>query len=152
MGGWINGKDIKTNSIYVRNTHFKEKNMEVDPESGLTDQQKYRNYLTLIKTIDYIESGQRITEDWMIDNKNEILKYREWIKDYSKVNDDVENQDFRKICEDTEDTIQYLCKSIEKTNTFDTAVYVTLLRLIKEICDFLFTDEEIDGLMKMMSL
>ena len=126
--------------------------MDVDPRSGLTDNEKFQNYAKLSRTIHYLESGNSITEDWMTEQKANILKYREWIPNFSYINIDIQLKDFRRTCKDTEYTIQYLCESIRRTKTFDPAIYVTLLRQMKLICDTIFSEAEMEEMMQMMSL
>jgi len=126
--------------------------MEVDSRSGLTDDEKFQNYAKLCRTIDYLESGNRITEDWMTEQKQNILMYREWIPNFSLINIDIQLSEFRRTCEETEYVMSYLCESIRRTNTFDPAIYVTLLRQMRRICDTIFSDKEMEELMEMMSL
>ena len=125
---------------------------EEDSGFYFTDKEKYQNYLRLVRTIKYIESNGEITPEWMNHHKDDILTYRDWITDYSNIHEDMEDKEFRELCKNTEKTIQHLCYTIYKTYTFDVAVYLVLLRQLVEICDTVFSDEEIGELLKMMSL
>lgn len=125
---------------------------EVDEISGLTDKQKYQNYLQVVRTLKFVETGSRITEDWMEENKWLILRWRDWIENFAILNLEVEDEEFRKKCRDTETIIQYLCHSIHTQQTFDPKTYLIFLRHLKYICDTLFTDDEMEHLMSMLSM
>ena len=51
-----------------------------------TEDEKYRNFQSLLSTIDYIQSKKRITEDWMETHKQNIMLYREYFGDFNRVN------------------------------------------------------------------
>jgi chemotaxis regulatin CheY-phosphate phosphatase CheZ len=124
----------------------------MDTVSGYSDTEKYQNYMQIINALKHIETGQRITEDWMEDNKWLIEKWRDWIDDYSTINSDMQSRDFRKLCSETETIMQYLIRSIRSTKTFDVKVYTLLLRHMKKICDTIFSDKEMEDLMEMLSM
>ena len=120
--------------------------------TGFTDDQKYEHYLQVVRTIQLIESGTKITEDWMEENKWLILRWRDWINNFAVLNSEVEDEEFRKKCRDSETIIQYLCHSIHSQKTFDPKTYLIFLRHLKYICDSLFTDDEMEELMSMLSV
>jgi hypothetical protein len=93
-----------------------------------------------------------MTPEWVSENRDLIFTYRDWIPNFGKVHPDITSKTFRKLCTDTEYTIDFLCQSIYRTNTFDPTVYVTLLRQMKEICEMVFDDKDMAELMKSMSL
>jgi hypothetical protein len=125
---------------------------EMDSPSGFTEEQKYQNYLQLIRAIRFIENRERITEDWMEDNKSTILRWRDWIEDFTTLNAEVEDETFRKKCRDAETIMQYLCHSIRTQKTFDPKTYLIFLHHVKYICDTLFTDAEMEEMMSMLSM
>jgi len=125
---------------------------DIDSTMGLSEEQKYENYLQIIRNLQFIENDSRITEDWMEDNKWLILRYRDWIEDFTVVNSEIEDPEFRKKCRDTETILQYLCHSIHTQKTFDPKTYLILLRHLKYICESVFTDDEMEHLMSAMSL
>jgi hypothetical protein len=125
---------------------------EMDSPCGFSEEKKYENYLQIIRTIHFIEHGERITEDWMEDNKNVILTWRDWIDNFTTLNAEVEDQLFRKKCRDAETIMQYLCHSIRSQKTFDPKTYLIFLHHLKYICDTLFSDDEMEQMMSMLSM
>jgi hypothetical protein len=125
---------------------------EIDPSSGLTKQEKYANFLTILRITRYLDDGGRITEDWMEEQKELILQYREWIPDYSVVNDEIEEHDFRKCCSETEILISHLCNSIRVSKTFSVNVYHIFMKHMKQIIEAVNTDEEMVELLSMLKV
>jgi len=115
--------------------------------STLTENQKFKNYLEITESIGHLKNGSRITEDWMEDNKAMILKWRDWIENYALINPEVNDRDFRRKCSDIEVILQHLCSTIKYTNTFEVKMYAVLLNYMKDICEHLFSDHELEELM-----
>jgi hypothetical protein len=124
----------------------------IDPITGYSDEEKYYNYVEIVKTLEFIENNGRITEDWMEHNKWIIQKWRDMIDDYSRLNPEITSKYFRKDCTETEVLIQYLMSSIRSTKTFDIKVYVILLKKMKSMCDNVYDDQEMNNLMNTLSL
>ncbi len=122
------------------------------PTSNLTSEQRYRNYKLLLDTHEFFLNGGRITEDWLEEHKVYILRYRSWYSDYTTMNDEVEDENFRKICRDVETILSYLVMQIDKTNTYDPKVYKILNEYLKNMCECLFSDDELNELMNNMRL
>ena len=122
----------------------------MDPYSGYSDTEKYEHYLQIFKTIHFFESNGHVTEDWMQHHMWVIEKWRDWIFDYSEVNPEITEKEFRKVCNETETLITYLIHSIRTTKTFDTRVYHILLTKMKYICDNIFDADELAGMMSSM--
>jgi len=122
------------------------------PTSNLTSQQRYHNYKLLLDTHEFFLNGGRITEDWLEEHKVYILRYRSWYSDYTTMNDEVEDENFRKICKDVETILSYLIMQIDKTNTYDPKVYKILNEYLKNMCECLFSDDELNELMNNMRL
>jgi hypothetical protein len=120
--------------------------------STLTENQKFKNYLEITESIGHLKNGSRITEDWMEDNKQMILKWRDWIENYALINPEVNDLDFRRKCSDIEVILQHLCSTIKYTNTFEVKMYAVLLNYMKDICEYLFSDQELDELMGSMRI
>ena len=136
----------------IQQTMDESEDDSMDSYSGYSDTEKYQNYMKIVNTITFFENNGHITEDWMEEHKWWIEKWRDWIDDYSIVNQDITEKDFRKACSDTETLMTYLIRSIRATKTFDTKVYYILLNKMKYICDNLFSANELEYLMKSMSL
>jgi hypothetical protein len=126
--------------------------MEIDEVSGLTADEKYQNFLKILRTTQYLDDGGRITEDWMEEHKALILQYREWIEDFTDVNDEIKEPEFRKRCAHTETLIRQLCHSIWTTQTFDVKIYHMFMRHMKHIVETVNTDEEMADLLSMLNM
>jgi hypothetical protein len=122
------------------------------PTSNLTSEQRYRNYKLLLDTHEFFLNGGRITEDWLEEHKLYILRYRSWYSDYTTMNDEVEDENFRRICRDVETILSHLVMQIDKTNTYDPKVYKILNEYLKNMCECLFSEEELNDLMNNMRL
>lgn len=126
--------------------------LETDPISGFTEQEKHNNFLKILSTTQYLDNGGRITEDWMEDHKAMILKYREWISDYSDVNDEITDATFRKCCMETEVLLRQLCNSIWSSGSFNVKIYHIFIRHMKKILEIVYTDDEMADLLSMLSM
>jgi hypothetical protein len=126
--------------------------VDTDPISGLTNDEKHQNFLKILSTTRYLDDGGEITEDWLDEHKWRILQYREWIDDYSSVNSEIEDFKFRKCCSETETLIRQLCHSISATGTFNVKIYHIFIRHMKEILDTVYTDDDMAELLSMMSM
>jgi len=104
-----------------------------DETDLFTEEQKTQNWLQVYNATKFIENDGRITEDWMEEQKYHILKWRDWIPNFSTLNQDVEDPAFRAKCSYAEQIITHLVESIRQTNTFDPSVYLLLLKSIEYI-------------------
>lgn len=112
--------------------------MEVE---DFTDDEKNNNFLNILATIRYIEDGGRITEDWMEEHKRLIRRYRDWVPDYSRVNSEVEQIEFRRWCSETETLMCHMCHDIQASNVFNVKVYLMFLKRVKQIVESLFESD-----------
>ena len=126
--------------------------MEDYSDFELTEQEKHQNFLTILRTTQYLDDGGRITEDWMEDHKRLILQYREWINDYTDVNEEITEPSFRKCCRETETLLSHLCHSIWSQKTFDVKIYHIFMRHMKQIIETVNTDDEMADLLSMMKM
>lgn len=118
---------------------------------ALTDTQRYTNYTKLIKTIEFLDKQGRITEDWMEDNKTQILHYRVLIPNFGVLNEDITDHEFRFRCEEIEEMMRFNCDSIRLHGTFDPRVYHAMVRNMKYICDVVFTEDELIQCMELLT-
>jgi hypothetical protein len=87
-----------------------------DETDLFTEEQKTQNWLQVYNATKFIENDGRITEDWMEEQKYHILKWRDWIPNFSTLNQDVEDPAFRAKCSYAEQIITHLVESIRQTN------------------------------------
>ena len=125
---------------------------EVDPVSGFTNYQKNENFRELVETLDYLDQKKRITEDWMEQQKTNILRWREWIDDFTILNEEIDSDHFRQNCVNAETLVRHLIYSIHTERTFDVKVYHIFLNTIRMICETVIELGDINKLMEKMSV
>lgn len=123
----------------------------------LTDEQKFANYCRLVETIEYIESGGRITEDWMEIQKNHIQLIGNFFVDgFQNLNPEIENKDFRTIGKEADVILNNLLSSIHYNKTFKVGHYNILLNKIllmfKISYEFHGNEDELSDFMNNMTL
>lgn len=119
---------------------------------ALTDEHRYLNFIQLSKTCEFFEKWGRVTEDWMAEHKKLIFTYRHWISDYSDVNSDIEDHEFRFRCSEIERMLNHLCEDINKTGMFDPIVYYGMVCHMKKICEFIFSEDELSECMELLQI
>ena len=139
-------------SDYEILNEFGTESEESDEEQMFTDEQKNQNWLHVFNAIQFLEKGGRITEDWMEEQKYHILKWRDWIPNFSTINSEVEESEFRLKCEYTENIMQKLVMMIKETKTFDTNAYLCLLKGIDYIRASVTTVDDISEWLEMMTM
>ena len=125
---------------------------DIDSVSGLTEDEKYVNFLNIMNTVRYIENGGLATTEWVDEQKKNVVMYREWISDYSKINEEIEDDDFRKCCSETEVLLQNLCHMIEKQGILNLKLFGMFMKHMKHILDTVFTDDQMAELLEKLSL
>lgn len=118
-----------------------------------TDDEKNDNWVRLNETIQHIELGKRITEDWVCDQFDYLDMVREFFPDFSRMHPERTDAGFRKHLSDTELVLQRVLSIKDKTGNLDIATYLDFLRrvvrLAREIIEI--PDEEEDALCAMMT-
>lgn len=119
--------------------------MQVSMEDEDTDMYSspYENYLRLVNTIETIESGVRLSEDWFEEHKHHIFKYREVFPSFDTINEDFQDTAFRRKAAETETILSNLVQEIQVTGVFTPRVYLLLNRRMKEMCELIWSEEEL---------
>jgi hypothetical protein len=117
-----------------------------------TDDEKYRNFQSLLSTIDYIQTKKRITEDWMETHKQNIMLYREYFGDFNKVNIDCKDRKFRKLAEDTEVLLNHLVWEIQETGYFTVEMYLKLIIGFKQMTEIMVATDDLCSMFGEMSM
>lgn len=120
-------------------------------ETGLTDEQKHRNYKEIVETLDYIEAGGRITEDFLCECKWMIIKWRDWIPNFRVINEDNETTVFRQMCANLEDLMTELYRATMMKNDLDLKLFTIFLRNMKRMCDTTFEDDDLTDMLNSMN-
>jgi hypothetical protein len=124
----------------------------MNEDSHFSEEQRNKNYNEIADALEYIENGNIITEEFLVEIKRMIVKWREWIPDYSTVNEDNETEVFRQKCKHIELLISELCRVIHSKNTVDMKLFKILLRHMKYICDTSFEDDGLTDMLNSMTM
>lgn len=103
----------------------------------------YENYLRVLETIQTLESGARLTEDWYQEHAEHILKYREVFPNIQKINQDVEDGDFRKKAAEAETLLSNLVNEIKIRKTFAVKTYLLLNKRMKDLTEIIHGEDEL---------
>jgi hypothetical protein len=126
--------------------------MEVDSVSGLTVDAKYQNFEKIMTIAQHFENGGSLTTDMKTEGKELILQYRHWIPDFSMINDEITEPEFRKCCAETETLISHLTHGIMTHGTFNERIYMLFMAHMKQILKTVFTEDELADLLSGLSM
>jgi hypothetical protein len=128
--------------------------MDVSMEDEDTDvfSSPSENYLRLLNTIEQLESGARLTEDWYEEHKQCILKYRDVFPNFTKVNEEMTDSTFRKKAIETETILSSLVHEIYSTKLFTARTYLLLNKRMKELCEIIWGEDELLEMLGRMSM
>ena len=97
-------------------------------EQQYTDEEKMRNYEKLCESVDHIEGGRRITEDWIYEQIELLRIYRIHFHDLRQI-DDHGDMGFKKLLEETEKQFDKL------NNNFNIPIFLDFITSFKYIVD-----------------
>ena len=103
----------------------------------------WSNYLRLLTTIQTLESETRLGEDWYHEHKTHILKYRDVFRDFSRVNEEIEDESFRRKATETETILSNLVHEIKTRGLFTVKMYLLLNKHMKSLCEFIHGEDEL---------
>lgn len=112
----------------------------------------YENYLRLLQTIETIESGARLTEDWYEEHREHIQKYREVFPNFHKINEDIHNTEFRTKAIEAEVLLSNLVNELQVRNIFTVRTYLILNKRLKDLCEFIWGEDELLDMLRRMGL
>jgi hypothetical protein len=112
----------------------------------------YENYLRLLQTIQSLESGVRLTEDWYCEHTDHILKYREVFPDFGRINEEIEDSEFRRKAVETETILSNLVNEIKSRGTFTVKMYLLLNKHMKDLTDIILGEDELLEMLGKMGL
>lgn len=112
----------------------------------------YRNYLRLKNTVQYIQAGGRITEDWTREHAGYIAKYYDLFNEISSTNLEVEDSEFRKLADESELLLKWIIERLDEDGWIDIPDYLKLnINLIK-MCEILQMEEDLDVVMSALTI
>lgn len=112
----------------------------------------YENYLRLLQTIQTLESGARLSEDWFSEHIGHIQKYRDVFPNIEKINEDIKDIEFRKKASEAEVLLSNLVDEIKKRGTFTTKLYLLLNKRMKDLTEIMFSEDELLEMLGKMGL
>lgn len=101
----------------------------------IPEDEKERNWRKLIEAIKHIETGQRIGEDWIYEQKEFLEKIRERFWDFNLMCPHIQTKEFRKLCSDTETLMRYIAAV-----GFNVTTYLKILQHLDKINDITLKD------------
>lgn len=123
----------------------------------LPDDQRFANYCRLINAINFIEEENRITEDWMEEQKKFISQIREGFSmGFHNVNSEIKDRQFRTTAQETETILNSLITSIQYDKTFKVSQFhsllVRILKLFKIVNQHYSETDELSEFLEKMTL
>ena len=128
-----------------------------------TEDERYEHYCALNNAMDdiiqtlnkYIMGtdiiNNKVTPEWIKEHSKLIIRYRDWISDYSQISPEIEDGEFRIKAEGIEFFLNCLCDQLRKHGTFDISVYYRLNQYIKSVVDYKVPINEENDLSNMLS-
>jgi hypothetical protein len=125
------------------NLEEEDTNMSSSPES---------NYIRLLNTISELESGIRVTEDWVEEHKKNILEYREAFPNFRAVNEEFRDKEFRRKADESEVLMSNLVHEIKVSGTINLRYYLILVKHIKTMCDLIWDEHDLSDMLGRMRM
>lgn len=120
--------------------------------NNLSIQRPEENYRRLVATIEFLKSKKRITEDWMEDHKQVIFEYRQAFPNVAEANEEVTDREFRTIANRAELFLADLIREIKLTRFFTVEDYYELCMCFYNMCQYLYTQDELCDMLGGMKL
>jgi hypothetical protein len=124
--------------------------VEVETTKEYTEDERYENYCALSNAMNEIVNN-KVNYEWIKEHSKLIIRYRDWISDYSKISPEIEDGEFRIKAEGIEFLLNCLCEQLKKHGTFDINVYYRLNEYIKHVVDYKISSNEEDELVNLIS-
>ena len=129
----------------------------METDQPLTYDEKFYNYRRLVDTIQFIDQGGRITEDWMETHKQILGEYRNAFPDsFRAVNPEIKHKEFRTLAEESGVLLDSLMTSIQYEKKFKVGHYrmllTRMLRMVDLVNEYHDDGDELTSFMQNMSL
>ena len=109
-----------------------------------------RRYLQIIQTVKYLNQGGPITDDWRRIHTEHIREYREACDDFSTIQDDIEDVEFREAATKVETLINTLCTDLFYSKPFCVKQYYEMMIAMERMCRAFITEWECLKMMEYM--
>lgn len=112
----------------------------------------YENYCRLERTVKFLQNDGRVTEEWMEEHRRYIMKYHEMFPNFSQTNVEIKDPTFRTTAQACEVLLNNLVQSIRTTRFFNVKFYLMLNQHMIKLCQFIFTEDELEFCMSKLSI
>ena len=109
-------------------------------------------YLQIIQTVQYLRKGGAITDTWIRDQAEQIREYRQACNDFSEIQEDMEDVEFRKAATNVEDILNVLCVDLFYSRPFQLEKYYEMMVSMEIMCRAFITERELMECMEKMGI
>jgi len=95
---------------------------------------KSERYLEIIQTVKYLAQGGSITEDWIRVHTEQIREYRQACDDFSTIQLDIEDPEFREAASKVEIILRELCNDLYYSRPFQVPRYYEMMVAMERMC------------------
>ena len=114
-----------------------------------SDEEKRSNFLRVKEHI-YLLNTSRLTEDIMEDFKKNLYALRNTFTDFTMVNLEIRDFEFRSAGVEAETMISHIFDDMKTYGSFNTGDYLRLLHAILKMSEFIIADDELVDLLGTM--
>jgi hypothetical protein len=106
----------------------------------------HENYCRLQRTTKFLQTGGRITEDWIEEHRRHVRKYCEIFWNMSEFHPEITDPTFRQKAKEVEVLLEYL------RITFDVRGYFQLNQDLIQMTEILMTEDDLLACMNLLSI
>lgn len=106
----------------------------------------HENYCRLQRTVKYLQTGGRITEDWLEEHKHHVRKYCDIFGHMTAFHPEITDLTFRQKAQNVEKILEFL------KITFDLAAYYQLNQDLIEMTNILLSEDDLIECMSKLSM
>lgn len=110
------------------------------------------NYYRVQQTVTFLQNSGRVTEEWMEEHRRHILKYYDTFPNFSQINQEIDDPDFRKTAQETEVLLASLVQGIRINRFFNVKFYLMLNEHMLKMIQYIFTEDELEAFMSKLSI
>ena len=100
-------------------------------------------YLHIIQTICDIKKGRPITQEWISIQADLIREYRNFCDDFSTIEEEIEDTEFRQAANSVEKLLTSLCEDLYFSKPFHLERFYQLMLAMEKLCCAFITEHEI---------
>ena len=116
----------------------------------LPAEERFDNWKNLVETIWDLEH-QIVIED-LETYRERIREYRGWVDDYSKINPEIEGEEFRQRAREAEELIRYLSGQVYRREDIDLKLFLELCLRLRYLAESALEADELDDFMDKLKI